>query len=325
MADPPVSIVEPVPGHPAARRTRRRLWFGGIGAFLLAALGCGWAATERVIDAASAVGGWLAGMGTLSWRRVDGEWVEVASADALRRNWGPQDAFLEPAWAEIAPGLALADLAVRRSPNPQTIDLVLARILPRYWRFRVVGTPDWSGVPIRTLGEGFSLAVNAAYFSDEGPLGLVISDGVRRHRAVSHRAAHFLVDGPGAPPRIVNRKRTSTEGVEAGFQGFPGIMSNALTYSYMRVGGRGFDVWDVDRRTAACVTRDGAVVLLVTDSLTNGLSFDELATVLGGLGCADAMGFDGGTSTGLVVNVPGHERLVPNLKGVPVVLGITPR
>ncbi len=291
---------------------------------LASAAGCGWLATELVIDAGSAVGAWLAGMGRLSWRQPDGAWVEVASADALRRNWGPNDAFLAPEWADIAPGLAVADLALRRSPSPQTIDVVVARVLPRYWNFRVVGTPDWSGETVQGLGADFAVAVNAAYFSDEGPLGLVVSDGVRRHRAVAHRAAHFLIDGPGRIPRIVNEKKARTDGVAGGFQGFPGIMSGGLTYSYMRVGGRGFDVWAVDRRTAGCVTRDDAVLLLATDSLTNGLSFDELATVLGGLGCFDAMAFDGGTSTGMVINVPGHARVVANLKPVPVVLGIQP-
>lgn len=296
--------------------------FGLAAALLTAAVGCGWAATELLIDAASAVGGWLAGMGTLSWRTPDGEWAEIDSADALRRNWGPQDAFLVPVWREIAPGLAIADLDLRRSPNPQNIDVVLVRVLPGSWHFRVVGTPDWSGGTLETLGADFAVAVNAAYFSDEGPLGLVVSDGVQRHRAVSHRAAHFLVDGPRLLPRIVNQKRTPTAGVDGGFQGFPGIMTDGRTYSYMRVGGRGFDVWTVDRRTAACITRDDAVILLATDSLTNGLGFDELATLLGGLGCADAMAFDGGTSTGLVVNVPGHERVVANLKAVPVILGL---
>jgi hypothetical protein len=109
-----------------------------------------------------------------------------------------------------------------------------------------------------------------------------------------------------------------------GFQGFPAIMSAHETYAYMRYGGRGFDVWKVARRTAACIDGEGRVVLLVTDTLTNGLALTELATVLGGLGCVDAMAFDGGSSTGMALRLDGRRRDIPNVEPVPVVVGISP-
>lgn len=277
------------------------------------------------MGAIGAVGGWLAGLGELSWRDGEGDWHTVDRAAARRRQWGPTDAFLTPTWRVLAPGLELAEVPVRRSPNPQPVDLVLTRADPARWRVRVVGTADWSGTSVAALADeaGLVVAINAAYFSEEGPLGLVVSDGVRRHRAVSHRAAHFLVDGGRV--RVVNQRRAETTGVEQGFQGFPSIMSDGRTYAYMRVGGRGFDVWEVDRRSAGCVLRDGRLLFLATDSFAGGLSFDELATVLGGLGCLDAMGFDGGTSTGMVVHVGSVWRSVLNYKPVPVVVGLAPR
>ncbi|HNH48161.1 MAG TPA: phosphodiester glycosidase family protein, partial [Myxococcota bacterium] len=57
---------------------------------------------------------------------------------------------------------------------------------------------------------------------------------------------------------------------------------------------------------------------------TNGLALAELATVLGGLGCVDAMGLDGGTSTGLFVHTSTRMESVPNLKPVPVIIGLRP-
>lgn len=272
------------------------------------------------------VGHELAGLGSLAWRSPDGEWTEIALADTSRRQWGPTDRFLAPGWQTLGGGIRVADLPLRRAPNPQEVGVVLVAITPKRVRLRVVGEKDWSERSVSTFAEdrGFAVTVNASYFSDEGPLGLVVSDGTRRHRAVAHRASHFLVDGPGRPPRIVNARRADTTGIKQGFQGFPSIMSGGVTYGYMRVGGRGFDIWKVDRRTAACTTRDGELLLLVTDTLTNGLSFEELATVLGGLGCVDAMGFDGGSSTALEVHVGAYHRSVRGIRPVQVVLGVSP-
>ena len=62
----------------------------------------------------------------------------------------------------------------------------------------------------------------------------------------------------------------------------------------------------------------------MTRTLTNGLAFHELTTLLGGLGCVDAMGFDGGTSTGMYVAVDGVREEIANLKPIPVALGAYP-
>lgn len=271
------------------------------------------------------VGHELAGLGDLAWQRADGEWVDVALVDTSRRQWGPTDRFLEPGWQALGSGIRIADLRLRRSPNPVEVDVVLVSIAPRRVRFRVVGEKDWRERVVGEVAEErhFAVAVNASYFSDEGPLGLVVTDGTRRRRAVAHRASHLLIDGPGRLPRIVNERGADTTGVNQGFQGFPAIMSDGVTYGYMRAGGRGFDIWKIDRRTAACTTRDGELLLLVTDTLTNGLSFEELATLLGGLGCIDAMGFDGGSSTALEVHVGAFHRSVGGIRPVQVVLGAT--
>ncbi len=292
---------------------------------LFAAILALFVASDLARDVARGLGQWAAGVGSLEWRSAAG-WVAVPSAAARRRAWGPEHAFLAPPWAEAAPGLELADLAFRRPPNPLEVDVLLVRVDPSRWRFRVWGRPDFGPRPVAALAEaaGLALAVNASYFSDDGPLGLVVSDGATRGRQGTNRAAHFVVP-EGGRPRIVNEKRAVLGRLEQGFQGFPSIMTAGRTFSYMRYGGRGFDVWRVDRRSAGCILADGRVVLLVTDTVTNGLSLDELATVLGGVGCVDAMGFDGGSSTGLAIKVGAVERVVANLEPVPVVVGVEPR
>ncbi|MCP4807688.1 MAG: phosphodiester glycosidase family protein [Proteobacteria bacterium] len=263
--------------------------------------------------------------GALAWQ-ADSVWYTVSAEHRRRRVWTGVDAFLRDGleFDELDDGLGLARIRYRRDPNPNVHELVVARVEPELWDFRVVAREDFARVPIQELGQGYSLAVNASFFSDEAPVGLVLQDGEVRVPQGTARAAHFLVDRIRGP-RIENVKMTSLEGIEHAVQGFPAVMSDGETFSYMRYGGRGFAVHDLARRTAVCVDRDDAVLIVVTDSLTNGLTLNELATVLGGLGCVDGMGFDGGSSTALVVNAGDEQILVPSRDGIPVVIGLTPK
>ena len=263
--------------------------------------------------------------GALAWE-VDGAWYTVSAEHRRRREWTGVDAFLRDGlrFDELDHGFGVARLKYRRDPNPNVHELVVTRVDPERWDFRVVAREDFAQVPIQELGQGYTMAVNASFFYDQGPVGLVIQDGEVRVPQGTARAAHFLVDRVTGP-RIDNVKMAPIEGVEQGLQGFPAVMSDGETFSYMRYGGRGFAVHELARRTAVCVDRDGAVLFVVTDSLTNGLTLNELATVLGGLGCVDAMGLDGGSSTALVVNSGLEQILVPSRDGVPVAIGVTPK
>lgn len=320
----------PLPVGAAGGAPRRRSWravgLGVIALGLFVGVGLGVRYRYSWLGLLESVAHRVAGIGDLSWKDAEGQWHPVSTVDSHRRQWGPTDAFLAPSFTEIAPGLELGELRVARSPNPLEVALVLVRVDPARARFRVVSDPTWTERPVSEWArkEKLAVAVNASFFAEDGPIGLVVAEGRLRHRPASKRAAHFLVDGPGRRPRIVNSRGADLAGVAEGFQGFPAVMTGGRTFSYMRTGGRGFPVLEVDRRAAACVDREDHVLLLVTDTLTNGLTFDELATVLGGLGCVDAMGFDGGGSAALSVTVSGHRRDVTGTNPVPVVLGVEP-
>ncbi len=314
------------PALPEAPPPQRRRWVvAGIAAVVTAAV---LAAFGGVIGGAIYdLAGRLVGGGRVMWSEGDGPWREVSRALLLRTEWGKTDAVLAPQWQEAAPGLALAEMRLSHPPSPLSVELVLVRIDPAKWQFRVWGRADWSRAPVRTLAKeaGLTLAVNGPYFAEKGPIGLVVSDGISRNRQASKRAAHFLVGAGALRPRIVNQRNADVGGVVQGFQGFPGIMTGGRTYTYLRTGGGGFPVRVAERRTAACITRNKMVVLLVTDTLVGGVSLSELATVLGALDCVDAMAFDGGASTAMSVQLPGAEREVQGYDSVPVILGVSPR
>lgn len=301
-------------------------------ALLLLITGAGgyaaWLERLRLLELLHRTGQRLAGMGELGWEDAAGGWHTVAPADAARRTWSADTAFLDPAWAPVTPGLDLAEIPFARPPHPQTVTLLLARVDPTRFRLRVVGYPDWAEHPVSDFADhwGFLLAINASYFStEEGPIGLVVQDGTVRHRQATRKAAHFVVDAPGGTVRIVNQKHARLGTPYSAFQGFPSIIEDGTLYDYMQGGGRGFDVFEVDRRSAACLTRDGQLLLMATDTLTNGLMLSELGTIMGGLGCVDGMAFDGGSSTAFELRVGAHRRSIRGLKPVQVVLGLSKR
>ncbi len=68
-----------------------------------------------------------------------------------------------------------------------------------------------------------------------------------------------------------------------------------------------YDIWGADvkpDRTAAGYTDDGKIILLIVDGRieeSDGATLVELAGIMKGLGCKGAVNFDGGGSTGMVV------------------------
>lgn len=322
-AMPPNSEPQSRVGVAAQRGGRgRRWWF--VAAFLGVILAGFLAISGGEVGAVLAnAARRVVGGGTLYWSDENNGWTEIPLALRVRRHWGEADHVLQPGWEQVHPGLDTAELSFLRPPDPRDVDVVLVRVDPARWQFRVYGRDDWSRDSVSALAQeaGLTFAVNGPYFAEDGPLGLVVSDGVFRNRQGSRRAAHFLVDQPGTLPRIVNERGTDVAGVREGLQGFPSIMTARKTYSYLRTGGRGFDIQVADRRTAACTTPSGEMVFLATDTWIGGLSLAELATVMGALGCVDAMAFDGGASTGMWI---AGEREVRGLDDVPVIVGVVP-
>ncbi len=262
-------------------------------------------------------------IGDLAWQDPSGTWTDITKQQTSRRRWAARDAFLQVEWGEVTEGLERAVLPLRRPPNPLEVPLRLLRIDPARQQVIVAHLPDFARADVAEIARanGMVAAINASYFSDEGPIGLLIEGGQQLHPQSAKWAAHLLIDRAGAI-RIVNRKQAKTTGAIWAIQGFPAIMSGGTIFSYIK-SGSSFNVLEVDRRSAACLTADGRLLLLATDSgLVNGLSFYELGTVMGGLGCRDAMGLDGGSSTGFYLKKGEDEEVIHTLKPVPVIIGV---
>ncbi|MCU0668519.1 MAG: phosphodiester glycosidase family protein [Myxococcota bacterium] len=163
-----------------------------------------------------------------------------------------------------------------------------------------------------------AIATNASFFDEAGKtMGLAVDRGRSLGGRRISRWAAFVVDGASA--RIVaGATLEDVLGHDLVLQGLPRLV----------VGGA------VPRlkpqraeRTAVCV-EDARVVLVVTTSRVDATEFARFlagAPDAGGLGCRDALNFDGGSSTQLAAHWGTFEATIDGAWGVPNALVVTPR
>lgn len=166
-----------------------------------------------------------------------------------------------------------------------------------------------------------AIATNASFFDEAGKaMGLAIDHGRSVGGRRLSRWAAFVVDGGRA--RIVSGATLEDSlAHELVLQGLPRLV----------VGGA------VPRlkpqraeRTAICVEdiENPRVILLVTTSRVEATEFAHFlagGSDAGGLGCRDALNFDGGSSTQLTARWGAFEAQVDGAWGVPNALVVTPR
>ena len=86
---------------------------------------------------------------------------------------------------------------------------------------------------------------------------------------------------------------------------------------------------NIDNRSALGITRDGKVIIVVTEGMP--LSTQQLANIMllpsaqGGLDCTDALNLDGGTSTQLYANINNFKVDVPGYKSVADAIIVGPK
>ena len=101
----------------------------------------------------------------------------------------------------------------------------------------------------RRAPDGSPIALG--YHTGHWEIGLLVEAGKTLHPQSPKWAAHLLVAPPKPPAygaaRILNQQGAPTTGARWAVQGFPAIMSAGQTFSYIRFGGRGFDVRELDR------------------------------------------------------------------------------
>jgi uncharacterized protein YigE (DUF2233 family) len=237
------------------------------------------------------------------------------------------------AWRAGARGIEWGEIVLRGAQEAWRTRIVVLRLDPRRLELSLAAafTEDrrWT---VADAGTDAALALDAGQFRGSLPWGWVVSDG---HELLKPQyaplAGAVVVDSSGAvrivPPGGVAEARAGT-GVREAFQSYPMLLDRGVVPAPLSEPGRGVEVQHRDARLALGTLDDGRVVVALTrfDALGEtlgripfGLTSQEMAAVMGALGCRDALLLDGGISGQLMVrDAAGTARAWPGTRSVPL-------
>ena len=223
---------------------------------------------------------------------------------------------LDTGWLSLSPGLDRREVAARFPSLGFEEGLILFRIDPAFFSFRVLYTP---GIPRRVsewgAEAGARLVFNAAFFDEKDvAVGLVVSDGRVFGESYEGFGGMFVVDAEGAPSlrSLAAQPYQPSEPLAQAVQGFPMLIYPDGSAFSKEDGARA-------RRTALGQDAAGRVYLVVAPH--NAFTLAEFAAWLhdSDLGLTAALNLDGGGSTGYYAR-PGDA--VDSFTPVPAVVAV---
>ena len=232
-----------------------------------------------------------------------------------------------------ADGIEWGELVLRGAQEAWRTRVVIARLDPRRVELSLV--PAFTGDRHWTVSDAdrdAALALDAGQFRGSLPWGWVVTGG-REILSPQYAplAGAVVVDSSGAvrviPPDGVAAERARGNAREA-FQSYPMLLQDGVVPAALVEPGRGVEVGHRDARLALGTLEDGRVVVALTrfDALGEplgripfGLTSEEMAGVMGALGCRQALLLDGGISGQMMVrDAAGGVRTWPGIRSVPL-------
>jgi uncharacterized membrane protein YphA (DoxX/SURF4 family)/peroxiredoxin len=261
-------------------------------------------------------------------------WHTWWRADSAPVDWPePVQAVLDATrWHTVAPDVDLGELVISGGSLALRTRIVLGRFDPR--RNRVVLAGGRSGSWTIDSADGTALlAFNGGQFRKDGPWGWLVRDG-REVQAPGWGPLSMAVaiDSGGAAHLV---SFDSLAGLREGgvvrdaFQSYPALLvDDGRIPDRYRNPQRLLDLGHRDTRLALCTLADGRLLVALTrfenlgrvfGSLPIGLTVNEMAAVMGALGCRQAVSLDGGLSAQLLVRPDqGPSRRWDGWRGVPL-------
>ena len=265
--------------------------------------------------------------------RSGNRWVTFWRPATAPARWSGASPLAEHiAWRAGAEGVEWGELVLRGAKEAWRTRVVVARLDPA--RIALALAPAFAADQRWTIAdaEDAALALDAGQFRGSLPWGWVVTGG-REILSPEYAplAGAVVVDSTGAvrviPPDAVAAERARGTAREA-FQSFPMLLQDGAVPAPLSEAGRGVDVLHRDARLALGTMDDGRVLVALTrfdalgESLARipfGLTSEEMAAVMGALGCRQALLLDGGISGQLMVrDANGSVHTWPGVRSVPL-------
>lgn len=266
--------------------------------------------------------------------QAGGRWVTFWRPEAAPVRWtGASPLADRMTWRPGEGGLEWSEVVLRGAEEAWRTRIVVARLDPG--RIQLSLAPAFVEDRRWTVGEAggdAALALDAGQFRGSLPWGWVVTDGHEILRPQSAPlAGAVVIDSSGAvrivPPGEIAAAQ-ARGGTREAFQSYPMLLENGVVPAPLSQPGLGVNVPHRDARLALGTLDDGRVVVALTrfDALGEtlgripfGLTSQEMAAVMGALGCRQALLLDGGISGQLMVrDAGGAVRSWPGTRSVPL-------
>lgn len=221
-------------------------------------------------------------------------------------------------WLAIAPGIEGREMALPVASLLARGTMVVVRLDPAAVTLRVHYTPGLA----RSLAEWQEalpearVIVNGGFFDEANrALGLLVSDGQVYGQSFVGFGGMLQVDGVGVRVRSLVSEPYGGETLWQAVQAFPLLLEGGGLASQ----GPGFE--ERSRRTWVGQDRAGRVLFGATHNLM-GLAELQEWLLASDLDLSIAFALDGGRSTGMSIQTPLYQRLLPSFDRLPAVIAI---
>jgi hypothetical protein len=222
-------------------------------------------------------------------------------------------------WRLIAQGIERRDVVIRLSGGREA-QVILVRLDPAEVMFKVHYSPEdphtidgW-----RDSLPQAAVILNASFFDETyRALGLVVSDGQPFGQSFVGFGGMFQVTANRVRVRSLVGEPYQGEQLTQAVQTFPMLIEAG---GVLAPQGDGFN--QRAYRTVIAQDRWDHIMMVVVPHDVVSLADLQGWLITSGLNIDIALALDGGKSTGLVINVPGHSETYPNLDKVPSVIAV---
>lgn len=297
-----------------------------------------------VVALLSAMHGPLAAQSALAVREGD-RWVEWWRSDRAPTRWTAPDSTLLKAieWRNTGSALEWGTVELSGNGEAWRLKAIVVRLDPHRYRFRLATrlgnngtTPEWT---VDSSGADAALAVNAGQFAGAAPWGWVVHRGLEvRPRGRGPLATTIVLDSSGAVRFVADSAAGALVpggSIIEAFQSYPVLLADDGTIpTPFHAANPLLDLDHRDSRLGLGLDRDGRLVMMLTrfnglggtlDRVPVGITVPEMAAIMGGLGCRDAVALDGGISGQLLLRTADTTATWRGWRRVPLGLIATPR